>query len=96
MNLGVCLRDVTQKPFDGCIKNVTLGSTNRDLNDGVEVKGVLSGCPEVSSNGDITHHIVQERETIHVMIVKYYSANYMCIYCGVSGFPGRLQCSTRG
>ncbi len=70
---------MTQKPFEGCIKDVMLGSTNRDLNDNVEVKGVLPGCPEVSNNRATTHNIMQKGVEFHLMIIKYYRANYIHI-----------------
>ena len=41
-------RTVTQQGFDGCIKDVQLGSALRDINDNTYALGVLPGCPEVS------------------------------------------------
>ena len=41
-------RTVAQMGFDGCIKDVQLGSALRDINDNTYALGVLPGCPEVT------------------------------------------------
>ncbi len=45
---------MTQQGFDGCIKDVQLGSAIRDINENTYALGVLPGCPEVRI---MCHHI---------------------------------------
>ena len=47
-------REVTNKGFDGCIKDLTLATTLRDINDNKVAKGVLPGCPEVSQRFSVS------------------------------------------
>ena len=38
---------MTQKGFEGCIKDIQLGSTNKNISLHIEAKDILPGCPEV-------------------------------------------------
>ena len=72
--LYVFTRDVTQTAFEGCIKDVQLGSATRDINnDNVEARGVLPGCPEVSNRYprfvDVATAIASQSHTVIVMCV---------------------------
>ena len=39
---------VTQKGFDGCIQDVYLGGTLKDLNSNLFAIGVVPGCPDIA------------------------------------------------
>ena len=39
---------MTQNGFEGCIKDLQLGSTNWNISAHIEAKDILPGCPEVS------------------------------------------------
>jgi laminin alpha 3/5 len=46
---------VTQKPFKGCLKDVQFGTTGKDLNDNLEIKDVLPGCPDMIRTSSFHH-----------------------------------------
>ena len=41
---------MTQKGFEGCIHDVQLGQTQKDINDNVEIKDIQQGCSEVTNS----------------------------------------------
>jgi laminin alpha 3/5 len=51
-------RDVTQKGFEGCIKNLVLGSTPKDINENLEIKDIEQGCTEVSRLASFRREII--------------------------------------
>ena len=58
-------RTVTQQGFDGCIKDVQLGSAVRDINDNTYALGVLPGCPEVFHKRASTTAILKSVSPCH-------------------------------
>jgi len=48
---------VTIKGFEGCIKDLQLGPTVRDMNENIEVKDVLPGCREAAHVVSFMHEV---------------------------------------
>jgi hypothetical protein len=48
---------VTQKGFEGCIKEVKLGQTTKDINENLEIKDIQQGCSEVARLVSFTHDV---------------------------------------
>jgi len=80
---------VTQKGFEGCIKDIQLGSTRKNINEHIEAKDILPGCPEVcmlaallkSDHLSMSCIIDSETSLAYILLFAVYTVNStMCLH----------------